>query len=256
MPALPMPGEIGKDVMWIPSDDVMVTRMLDAARVTSRDYLVDLGSGDGRIVIAAALRGARALGVEYNPELVAYARARATRSGVSGRARFVHGDMFRTELFRASVITLFLLEENNLKLRPRLLGLRPGTRIVSNSFAMGEWTPDGELSASVQEGCTAYCVAYLWIVPANVGGTWTLADGELTIKQAFQMITGTLKAGGRETAVKGRLTGDQLSFEAGDARYTGRVGGNVIQGTVTSGAGASGWSAARAGKAAAVAAGS
>ncbi|HET9403741.1 MAG TPA: class I SAM-dependent methyltransferase, partial [Burkholderiales bacterium] len=137
MPELPMPGEIGKDVMWIPSDDVMVTRMLDAARVTSRDYLVDLGSGDGRIVIAAALRGARALGVEYNAELVAYARARASRSGLSGRARFVHGDMFRTDLFRASVITLFLLEENNLKLRPRLLGLRPGTRIVSNSFAMG-----------------------------------------------------------------------------------------------------------------------
>ena len=247
-PPLPMPGEIGKDVMWIPSDDVMVTRMLDVARVTSRDYLVDLGSGDGRVVIGAARRGARALGIEYNPELVAYARAQAAQSGLGGKARFVEGDLFRTDLIRATVITMFLLEENNLKLRPKLLALRPGTRIVSNSFSMGEWEPDGRQSASVQEGCTSYCEAYLWIVPAKVGGTWSVAGGEMTLKQEFQRVTGTLKTGGSAFAVEGRLVGDRLSFGAGDRRYSGRVSGNAIKGTVKFDGGVSGWNAVRAGR--------
>jgi SAM-dependent methyltransferase len=245
-PAGPVPGDIGKDVMWIPSDDVMVTRMLDAGGVTARDYVIDLGSGDGRIVIGAARRGARALGVEYNPDLVEMSVSRAARAGVSGRARFVQGDLFRADLAPASVITLFLEEDNNLKLRPKLLGLKPGTRIVSNYFGMGDWRPDRELAASVQEGCTAYCVAYLWIVPAQAGGGWKLGDGELTLKQSYQMIAGTLRAGGGETVLKGRLNGDQIAFSAGDTQYTGRVRGNSIKGTVKTGSGASGWSATRA----------
>ncbi len=253
-PSGPVPGDVGKDVMWIPSDDVMVTRMLDVARVTARDYVIDLGSGDGRVVIGAARRGARALGVEYSPELVEMSVRRAAQAGVGEKARFVQGDLFRADLARASVITLFLEDENNLKLRPKLLDLRPGTRIVSNYFRMGDWQPDRELMAGVKEGCTAYCVAWLWIVPAKVGGGWKLPDGELTFRQSFQMITGTLKAGGRETAVKGRLAGDQISFQAGNAQYTGRVSGNTIRGTVKSGAGTSEWSATRAEKAAAVSA--
>lgn len=245
-PSGPVPGDVGKDVMWIPSDDVMVTRMLDVARVTARDYVIDLGSGDGRVVIGAARRGARALGVEYSPELVEMSVRRAAQAGVGEKARFVQGDLFRADLARASVITLFLEDENNLKLRPKLLDLRPGTRIVSNYFRMGDWQPDRELMAGVKEGCTAYCVAWLWIVPAKVGGGWKLPDGELTFKQSFQMITGTLKAGGRETAVKGRLNGDRITFKAGNAQYTGRVSDDAIKGTVKSGAGASEWSAARA----------
>lgn len=250
-PSGPVPGDVGKDVMWIPSDDVMVTRMLDVASVTDRDTVIDLGSGDGRVVIGAARRGARALGVEYNPELVEMAVRRAAQAGVGERARFAQGDLFRADLAQASVITLFLEEENNLKLRAKLLELKPGTRVVSNYFRMGDWQPDRELAASVKEGCTAYCVAYLWIVPANVGGGWKLGDGELTLKQRFQMVTGTLKAGGRETAVKGRLNGDQITFKAGGAQYSGRVSGGAIKGTVKSGAGSgSEWSAARAGSAA------
>ncbi|OGA21103.1 MAG: hypothetical protein A3I02_09895 [Betaproteobacteria bacterium RIFCSPLOWO2_02_FULL_67_26] len=249
-PHLPDPGEIGKDVMWIPSDDVMVTRMLDVARVTARDSVLDLGSGDGRVVIGAARRGARALGVEYNADLVEYAAWRAQKARVAGRARFVKGDLFEADLSQATVITLFLLEENNLKLRPKLLALKPGTRIVSNTFAMGGWKADRELSASVTEGCAAYCVAYLWIVPAKVGGVWKLPAGELALKQSFQVVTGTLKTGGKETAIEGRMNGDQISFKAGNAQYSGRVTGDTIKGTVKSGGGAGEWSAARAARAA------
>jgi len=243
---VPEPGEIGKDVMWLPSDDIMVTRMLDVARVTARDFVMDLGSGDGKIVIAAARRGARALGVEYNPDLVDYAARRAARAKLDGRARFVQGDLFEADLSQASVITLFLLEENNIKLRPKLLGLRPGTRVVSNYFSMGDWKADRAMTASVKEGCTAYCVAYLWIVPAKVDGVWKLPDGELTLKQSFQMISGTLRAGGKETAVKGRMNGNRISFKAGAAQYRGRVSGDAIKGTVRTGGGASEWSASRA----------
>lgn len=246
-PFLPDPGEIGKDVMWIPSEDVMVARMLDVARVTARDYLVDLGSGDGRVVIAAARRGARALGVEFNPDLVKYSVWKAGQARVSGRARFVQGDLFAADLSGASVITLFLLDESNLKLRPKLLALKPGTRVVSNYFSMGEWQPDRQLEAGVKEGCTAYCTAYLWVVPASVEGTWQAGGGELTLKQSFQAVSGTLRADGREVPVAGRLRGDRIAFAAGAARYSGRVGRDIIKGTVRSDGKSSLWTARRKG---------
>jgi hypothetical protein len=231
-PYVPLPGEIGKDVIWLPSEDVVVRRMLDVAQLTVKDFLVDLGSGDGRTVIAAARRGAQALGVEHNPQLVEYSQRMAQKARVGARAQFVQGDLFEADLSQATVITLFLLEEINLKLRPKLLGLRPGTRIVSNSFDMSEWVADGMATVSVGEGCTSYCDVYLWIVPVKVGGTWRLGTGELTIEQRFQMITGTLTANGKATPVKGRVTGDQVSFKAGDAEYQGRVGADGIMGTV------------------------
>jgi SAM-dependent methyltransferase len=246
-PFLPDPGEIGKDVMWIPSEDVMVARMLDVARLTARDYLVDLGSGDGRVVIAAARRGARALGVEFNPDLVKYSAWKADQARVSGRTRFVQGDLFQADLSGASVITLFLLEENNLKLRPKLLGLKPGTRLVSNSFSMGEWQPDRRLEAGVKEGCTAYCIAYLWVVPAQVEGTWQADGGELTLKQSFQTVSGTLRAHGRETAVAGRLRGDRIAFAAGATQYSGRVGRDIIKGAVKADGKSSAWKVMRKG---------
>jgi hypothetical protein len=123
--------------------------------------------------------------------------------------------------------------------------LKPGTRVVSNSFTMGEWQHDASVQANEKEGCQSYCTAYLWIVPAKVGGSWKMADGELTLKQNFQMVTGTLKADGKETAVKGKLTGDQISFKAGDAQYTGRVSGDAIKG-VKPGGGGGEWNATRA----------
>jgi SAM-dependent methyltransferase len=244
-PYVPEPGEIGKDVMWLPSEDVMVRRMLDMAQVTQRDFVVDLGSGDGRTVIAAARRGARALGVEFNPKLVEHSRRLARQAGVGDRASFVQGDLFDADLSQATVITLFLLEEMNLKLRPKLLDLKPGTRVVANTFAMGKWHADASAKVTVKQGCTSYCDIYFWIVPTNVEGSWKLPEGELVIKQRFQMLTGTLRAGARATAINGRMSGDRISFRAGDADYRGRIGPSGITGTYKSSNGAGAWSATR-----------
>jgi hypothetical protein len=244
----PEVGQSGKDVVWVPTSQALVNRMLELGKLTARDYHIDLGSGDGRTVITAAKRGATSLGIEYNPDMVALSQRAAAKEGVSARATFRKADLFETDLSKATLITLFLLPDINLKLRPKILDLKPGTRIVSNSFTMGEWEHDHSVQASEAEGCQSYCTAYLWIVPAKVDGTWKLPDGELTLKQSFQMITGTLKAGGRETAVKGRLNGDQITFKAGNAQYTGRVSGDAIKGAVKPGAGAGEWSATRAAK--------
>jgi hypothetical protein len=154
-------------------------------------------------------------------------------------------DLFESDFSRATVITMFLLPDINLKLRPKILGLKPGTRIVSNSFTMGEWQHDRSVNATESEGCQSYCTAYLWIVPANVDGAWKLPEGELTIKQSFQMITGTLKTAGKSTAIKGRMSGDHISFKAGDAEYRGRVGAEGIKGTVKARSGTGDWSATR-----------
>ena len=250
----PEVGQAGKDVVWVPTSQALVDRMLELGKLTAKDYHIDLGSGDGRTVITAAKRGATSLGVEYNPDMVELSKRNAAKEGVTARAKFVKADLFETDFSQATLITLFLLPDINLKLRPKILDLKPGTRIVSNSFTMGEWQHDNSVQATEKEGCQSYCTAYLWIVPAKVDGTWKLPDGELTLKQSFQMITGTLKVGGKETPVKGRLTGDQLSFKAGEAQYTGRVSGDGIKGTVKSGAASGEWNASRAGKAAAVSA--
>ncbi|HWP60906.1 MAG TPA: class I SAM-dependent methyltransferase [Candidatus Acidoferrales bacterium] len=241
----PQVGQEGKDVVWVPTPEIMVTKMLDLAKVTPKDFVIDLGSGDGRTVIAAAKRGARALGVEYNPDMVELSKRNAAKEGVADKASFVQGDLFDADLSQATVITLFLLPEINIKLRPKILELKPGTRIVSNSFTMGEWKDDD--TVTVTNGCSNWCTAHLWIVPAKVQGTWRLPQGELAFVQEFQMISGTLKSGANSAKVNGRLRGDQITFTAAGAQYTGRVRGDSMEGTVRSGGRSGKWTATRIG---------
>ncbi len=225
----PVPYQAGKDVPWVPSEDVLVQKMLDVAKVTSDDYVIDLGSGDGRTVIAAAKRGARAVGVEYNPELVGLSKENAAKAGVSDRAEFIEADIFDFDFSRATVLTMFLLADVNLKLRPRILTMKPGTRVVSNTFDMGEWRPDAVATVDNREKCTGFCTAYFWVVPAVVAGKWKFSEGELTLDQSFQMIFGTLaSARGSIEINEARITGDRIVFSAGGARYEGRVGGNTM----------------------------
>ena len=237
----PQVGQEGKDVVWLPTPQALVDKMLDMAKVTPKDYVIDLGSGDGRTVIAAAKRGAKALGIEYNPDMVELSKRNAAAEGVGDKASFVKADLFESDFSQAQVITMFLLPSINMKLRPKILDLKPGTRIVSNSFEMEDWKPD---QSETVAGCNNWCTAHLWIVPAKVEGTWKLPQGELSLKQTFQMISGTLKSGGNNSQVTGRLNGDQISFSAAGTQYTGRVSGNSMEGT----AGGAKWSAARAAK--------
>lgn len=229
-PYEPQVGQAGKDVVWVPTPQVLVDQMLDLAKLTPQDFLIDLGSGDGRTVITAAKRGSRAHGIEYNPAMVALAQKNAADAGLSERATFEKADLFESDFSKAQVITMFLLPSINLKLRPTLLDLEPGTRIVSNSFTMEDWEADE--TAEVEENCTSWCTALLWIVPAKVAGTWTSAQGALTLTQEFQLVGGTL---GETTISAGRLRGDEISFTAGNVRYTGQVEGNTIRGTMTGG---------------------
>ena len=238
----PTVGQSGKDVVWVPSPQAMVDRMLDMAKVTPSDYVMDLGSGDGRTVITATKRGARALGIEYNPDMVTLSRRSAAAAGVSDKATFMQADIFQSDISQATVITLFLLTDLNLKLRPRLLSLKPGTRIVSNTFKMGDWDPD----QSFELGCDTYCTAYLWIVPARVESTWQLPNGELMLRQEFQKVTGTLRNGASAVPISsGKLRGDEVRFAVAGAEYRGRVGDKTIEGTVKSGGNPGAWSAHR-----------
>jgi precorrin-6B methylase 2 len=242
----PQVGQQGKDVVWVPSPQELVNKMLDMAKVTPEDFLIDLGSGDGRTVITAAKLGARALGIEYNPNMVELSKLNAAKEGVSDKATFVKADLFETDLSKATVITMFLLPDINLKLRPKILDLKPGTRIVSNTFTMEDWEADETFT--VDNAGSNWDTALLWIVPAKVEGTWRLPQGNLMLKQEFQMISGTLKSGSNATQISnGKMRGDQISFSADDAKYTGRVNGNTIEGTVTSGGNSSKWSATLAG---------
>ena len=241
----PEVGQEGKDVVWVPTPQVLVDKMLDMAKVTSKDYVIDLGSGDGRTVITAAKRGAKALGIEYNPEMVELSKRNAAKEGVTDKATFMKADLFESDFSHATVITMFLLPSINMKLRPKILDLKPGTRIVANSFDMEDWKPD---ETAKVDGCSNWCTAYFWIVPAKVGGTWNLSQGELTLKQTFQMISGTLKSGNNTAQItNGKLNGDQITFTAGGAQYTGHVSGNSIEGTIKSGSNGK-WRATRAGK--------
>jgi hypothetical protein len=244
----PEVGQAGKDVVWVPTSQSLVDKMLDIAKVTASDYVIDLGSGDGRTVITAAKRGARAHGIEYNPDMVELSKRAAAKEGVSEKATFAKADLFESDFSQATVITMFLLPDINLKLRPKILDLKPGTRIVSNSFTMGEWTADQTVTAS--DGCTSYCTAYLWIVPSKVEGTWRLPQGDLTLTQTFQMLSGTLTTGGGSATISnGKMNGDRITFTVGGASYSGRVKGNAIEGTVKSSDGTRNWTATRAGKA-------
>ena len=229
----PVPGMPGKDVVWIPTPENTVEKMLDMARVTPRDYVIDLGSGDGRNVIAAAKRGARALGVEYNPDLVALSRRAATAAGVADKATFVQGDMFEADISQATALVLFLLPQHLEKLAPRFLALRPGTRIVSNTYGMGGgWEPD-EIARG--EPCLSWCVALLYVVPARVAGAWRLDDGAtLLLEQSYQSVSGTLERYGIELPVeKGRVNGEEIRFTVNRVEYSGRVRGDAMEGTAT-----------------------
>jgi hypothetical protein len=243
-PFQPQVGQGGKDVVWVPTPQVLVDKMLDMAGVTPQDFVMDLGSGDGRTVITAAKRGARAMGIEYNPDMVELSKQNAEKEGVSGRATFVKADLFETDLSRATVITMFLLPDINLRLRPKILDLKPGTRIVSNTFTMEDWNAD-EI-ATVGEDCTSWCTALFWIVPAKAGGTWTFPNGELTLTQTFQMLSGTMRIGGKEAPISdGRLRGDQFTFTVGGVKYTGKVNGETMDGTAASGSNTTKWTATK-----------
>jgi SAM-dependent methyltransferase len=227
----PQVGQPGKDVVWVPSPPEMVERMLDLAKVTPQDVVVDLGSGDGRNVIAAAKRGARALGVEYNPELVELSRRSAAAEGVADRATFVQGDMYEADISSATALALFLLPHNLTKLTPKFLDLQPGTRIVANTFGISGWDP--EERTRLEGDCRSWCEAMLYVVPAKVAGTWTLPEGRLTLQQEFQKISGTLVIGNETLPIdKGMLRGGDITFSAGPRAFTGRVTADAIEGTV------------------------
>lgn len=236
----PIVGQSGKDVVWVPTPQVLVEKMLDLAAVTPSDYLMDLGSGDGRTVITAAKRGLTAQGIEYNPSMADLARANAAREKVQDRASFVTADLFETDLSKADVITMFLLPSINEKLRPKILDLKPGTRIVANSFRMGDWQADK--TETVADGCVNYCTALLWIVPAKVEGNWNVAGTPLKLTQNFQMLEGTL---GGSAISNARMDGDQIIFSANGTNYVGTVQNNAIKGTL-SGSGSKTWTASRA----------
>lgn len=216
-PYTPQLNQPGKDVQWVPTPPELVEKMLDLARLTPDDRLVDLGSGDGVLVIAAARRGARARGIEYDPRLVEYSKRAAREAGVDSRIRFVRGDIFKTDFSEATVVTTFLLPSMNLQLRPTFLAMKPGTRIVANTFAIGDWQPDETV---VIEPCERWCKAMLWIVPTRVAGTWRTPKGPLVLTQKFQSFSGTL---GDAAVENGRIRGDEITFSVGSMRYKGRV---------------------------------
>lgn len=241
---VPEVGQAGKDVVWVPSGQTLVNKMLDMAKLTPKDIFYDLGSGDGRTVIAAAKRGARAYGIEYNPDMVELSKRNAAKAGVAERASFEQADIFQSDFSRATVVTLFLLPELNVKLRPTLLEMKPGTRVLANSFDMGDWKPDQV--ARVGGDCESWCTAYLWIVPAKVEGTWKTLRGELVLKQQYQTVTGTLKSGERTLAIsEGKVNGDRMSFRVGAMRYSARVNGDAMEGNAVDGRTNTPWRAAR-----------
>ncbi|MGE0812781.1 MAG: class I SAM-dependent methyltransferase [Vicinamibacterales bacterium] len=235
-PYEPQIGQGGKDVVWVPTPGALVELMLDMAKVTPDDLVMDLGSGDGRNVIAAARRGARAIGVEFNPDMVALARDLADEAGVGARATFVEGDMFKADVSKASVLALFLLPDNLEQLTDAFLLLAPGSRIVLNTFAIPGWEPDEE--QHVGGDCTSWCTALLYVVPARVDGRWTTPDGTLELTQTFQMVRGTLTGADGTTAVSGRLRGTALTLDADGRALGGTVAGDRIDGD--------GWQATRA----------
>ena len=215
----PQRGQTGKDVMWLPTPDELAYRLLELARVGPNDLVYDLGAGDGKIAIAAAQRhGARAVGIEYNARLAAFAQREVERAGVADRVRIIQGDLFQTDFSSATVLTLYLLDELNQQLRPRVLAMKPGTRVVSNSFAMGDWEPDHVVRVGTQVG-------YYWLVPANVAGEWiveglaeTSGPARLALVQRYQRLAGTITIDGRALPLLSpAIEGDRLSLRYVDA---------------------------------------
>jgi precorrin-6B methylase 2 len=244
-PFEPTVGQAGKDVVWVPTPPELVEKMLDMAAVTPQDVVMDLGSGDGRNIIAAAKRGARAIGVEFNPEMVALSQRLAREAGVADKATFVQGDMYEADISKSTVLALFLLPDNLKKLTDKFLKLKPGTRLVMNTFGIPDW--DADATETIGGTCASWCTSLLYVVPAQVAGTWKLPQGELTLTQTFQKLSGTLTAGGAASPITdGKLRGDQLSFVAGGTEYAGRVVGDRIEGVASNGSSKHSWTASRA----------
>ena len=232
-PFVPRSGQPGKDVVWVPSPPEMVNKMLEIAKVTPADYVIDLGSGDGRNIIAAAKLGARGHGVEYNPDMVALSQRLAKEAGVADKAQFIQGDMYEADISKATVMALFLLPVNLNKLHPKFLNLAPGSRIVANTFGIEGWEPDYRTSLPQGSECESWCDILLWIVPAKVAGTWTLPNGRLVLTQENQMVNGTATINGETlTITKGRMDGENITFVAGTQTFTGKVKGNKNEGTL------------------------
>ena len=249
----PQVGQSGKDVIWVPTPDDVVDRMLTMAQLGPNDIHFDLGAGDGKIAIAAAKRGARATGIEYNPEMAKHANAQAEKAGVAGvgagKAIIRQADIFVTDFSQATVITLYLLPALNMKLRPQILSMRPGTRVVSHSFTMEDWEADEISSVDGRR-------AYFWVVPANVMGNWTLETGsqktDLSFEQTFQKINGTVTLGPVHAGLReARLRGFNIAFSYVDQQgmrrdFTGRVNGPRMEGSFRDEKGGEGrWSAAK-----------
>lgn len=226
----PSLGQEGKDVRWFPTPQELVDKMLDMAKITPSDFLIDLGSGDGRTVITAARRGTRGIGIEYNPDLVEISKMNAIKEGVKDKVEFIKTDLFNYDFSKATVLTLFLLPEINLRLRPRILDMKPGTRVVSTTFTMQNWQHDNMVTITDPE--SKWTTAYLWIVPAKVGGTWKFPGGKLKLIQKFQMLTGEVIKGNQSVKItSGRLNGSEIIFTAGSTTYACKVTGNIMKGT-------------------------
>lgn len=227
-PFEPTVGQAGKDVVWVPTPPELVDKMMDMAQVGPNDIVMDLGSGDGRNIIAAAKRGATAIGVEFNADMVELSNRLAKEAGVAGKASFIQGDMFTADISKATVMALFLLPDNLRKLTDKFYNMKPGSRLVLNTFAIPEWEAD--VTETIQGECVSWCTSLLYFVPAKVAGTWKTPQGELTLTQTFQNVTGTLTTNGKPVNVTGKLRGEQITLTAGDTQLSGKVNGDRIEG--------------------------
>jgi len=233
----PQVGQEGKDVIWVPTPEGLIDKMLEAAKVSDKDTLFDLGAGDGIIAITAARKyGAKSVGIEYNPEMAQFARRKVAEAGMTDKVKIITGDIFQEDFSAATVVTLYLMPHLNLKLRPILLKMKPGTRVVSNTFTMGEWEPDETVFDQHWKG-------YFWVVPAQIEGAWVMTGMEggplrLNISQSFQNIGGTLTRGGQTLTLLGaKLRGDEVKFQfvTPDRKvhaFSGRLEGRRLTGTV------------------------
>jgi len=232
----PTVGQAGKDVIWVPTPDALVTKMLQAVKTTKDDLVFDLGSGDGKIPIAAAKEfGATAVGIEYNPDMAELARRNVKRAGVDGKVRIITGDIFKEDFSKATVVTMYLLPDLNLKLRPIILKMKPGTRVTSHQFHMGDWEADEKLNIEFRD-------AYVWYVPADVAGEWAIKEesggfeGVVTLAQRYQRVGGTITTGGKtQPLLSPTLTGDKLAFSFVDNENNLRTVKTTVSGATMSG---------------------
>jgi len=233
----PQVGQEGKDVIWVPTPEGLIDKMLEAAKVSDKDTLFDLGAGDGIIAITAARKyGAKSVGIEYNPEMAQFARRKVAEAGMTDKVKIITGDIFQEDFSAATVVTLYLMPHLNIKLRPILLKMKPGTRVVSNTFSMGDWEPDETI-------LDQHWRAHFWVVPAQIEGAWVMTGMEggplrLNISQSFQNIGGTLTRGGQTFNLLGaKLRGDEVKFQftTPDRKvhaFSGRLEGGRLTGTV------------------------